>query len=301
MKIRLRAMMHPDTAGELITSGSEDIVGPIDMGMFFDSSWPDETLAAFLRKFAYVEGVDFNVWMEFTNHEVESSRWLMMRPSKVVRESEADFERSRAHIDTLPFLGDNPSTRYRLPDRLYLSRHRLKPSQIAGYGEWTSEFIAHIAAYEELTGCGLTGLEQRLVIDTEAGLNVPEHVMLYAAHTLGNRILDLTAPRIVTEYPDERGYERLGCLCYPPEVLEDAPDFSRTAENLVGFEFTEWVVSRMVRECCRDSGLKGVRFEPVMVDLTPGYDEYLRLWGSLYDAMSAGRYTIRGRRPWDME
>jgi len=298
MKIRLRGSIRPDTGAELMTRGAERLVGYVRMGLFFESSWPDEGLGEFLATFRDVPGIDFNVWMEFTKKDIATARYLLARPTKLVKDSDADFQRTRAYIDALPWRGDDPETKFRLIDRVYLSRFRLRPNQVAAVGQWSVELVAHDAAYAALKDCGLTGLDQRPVMDTVSGLQCQGYVMLYTESVLSGRIHDLTSPRFITSNPEERGFERLGCLCYEQDALATASDFNRTAENMVGFEFPEWVVSRRVADCFRERGLKGLRFEPVLEDLTRPYDEYLSLWGSLYDAMSAGRYTIRTMRPW---
>ncbi len=299
MKIRLRGFLHPDTAMELSTQGAERLVGYVRMGMFFDSAWPDDGLTDFLGSFRDVPGIDFNVWMEFTRKEVAVARYLLVRPAKLIRDTDADFERTRAHINSLPWLGEDPEIKYKLIDRVYLSRFRLKPNQVAAVGQWSAEFVAHEAAYAELERCGLTGLDKKPVIDTVSGLPHPGCVMLYTESVLPGRILDLTAPRINSPHSEERGFDRLGCLCYTPESLDWALDLNRTAENMVSFEFPEWVVSRKAADCFRERGLKGIRFEPVLEDLSAAYDKYLSLWGSLYDSMSVGKYTIRMMRPWE--
>jgi len=298
MKIRLRGFVAPETGTELADRGAGELVGPISGGMFFEAAWPDDNTRAFIDKFRYLEGIDFNVWMEFSNKEVSGASRLLVRPAKVIHESGPDFDRMRAHIDTLPWRGDDPETRYRLIDRAYVSRYRLSPMNVAGYGEWSSEYVAHESVIRAFSCCGLTGLDTKPVIDTASGMPAEGMSMLYTEDILPERMRDLTSPRINSPHPEERGYERFGCLCYPAVMFENSSDFCRTGENLVSFEFPEWVISRAAVECYRNNRMKGWRFEPVLSDMTREYDEYLAMWESLYESLSEGKYTIRSMRPW---
>jgi len=299
MKIRMRGFVSQETGAELADRGSETLVGPLEQGMFFEAVWPSEDTRVFLETFRYLDGIDFNVWPEFSPSELAAAKHLLVRPAKVLRESGRDFEIMRAYVDTLPWLGDDPATRYRLVDRAYVSRYRLKPYTLAGYGEWTSEFIAHRSVISAFTECGLAGLDTRPALDTASGLASEEISLLYSECILPGRIIDLSSPRISSPHMEERGYARLGCLCYPHGALDGAADLCRTSENLVGFEFPEWVVSRRTADCHGENDMKGWRFEPVLSDMTREYDGYLAMWESLYESLSAGKYTIRSVRPWE--
>jgi hypothetical protein len=95
-----------------------------------DFRWPDQRSDEFLRRAAGVVGFDLNPCLVFGKQEVRAARFLKLCCRKVVPDSNADFQRMRKEIDALPWMGEDPYRRFRLPNRLFLSRINLRPNQI---------------------------------------------------------------------------------------------------------------------------------------------------------------------------
>ena len=298
MRIALRGMGSRETLAELDRSGAAELVGGIHGGMFFDASWPDPGLDQLLRRAAEVGGVEINPWMTFEESEVDECEYLRPRCRKVVRDSRTDFERMRAYLDGLPWLGEDPKRRFRLLDRLSLSKIKLKPNEVGGVGEWSAEWVIGAAVRGAFEAAGLTGFEPRPVFRTRDDAPFDDYFHLHCDHVLGDRALDLASPELRSPHPEESGYDTLGCLCYDPAVLSEARDFNRTGERAKSFEFPDWVVRARVRTCFRESRLRGWAFEPVLQTGSAAYLAYHELWGSFYELLRAcEHHTIRAQKP----
>jgi hypothetical protein len=296
VKIALRGMGSGHLIRRLEGSGLMDLVGGSHDDLFFDATWPSDELARFLRSTARLGSFDLNPWMRFTRADISRARFLRLRTRKVIEDSSTDYARMRAHMDGLPWIGDDPMYRCRIPERVSLTRIRLKPNQIASVGQWTAEFIVPNAVRRIFEKEEFTGAAFRSVTDTrtEAPFDAVAH--LYSNHVLAPRIIDVASRKIVSAVPEERGYDALGCFCYEPDVLQDALDFNRTGEGNVGFEFPDWVVSARVRDVYVVNKLKGWAFEPVLEPASETYDDYTALWHSLYELLSDCRsHTLRGQ------
>ncbi len=297
MKIALRGMGSRELLDEMEESGASELVGGIHNGLFFDSFWPNSRLDDFLREAASRGSLDLNPWMEFDRKEIEQSDFLRVRSRKVVSDSPADYERMRADVDRLPWIGDDPKRRFRLPDRLSLSKIRLKPNQIAGVGQWTSEYVIPRGVRMLSEDARFSGIEFRPIFETRTGAPFDEYFQLYSDQILGFRELDVASPEVRSPHPEEQGYDALGCLCYDTKTLEEALDFNRTGEHLVSFEFPDWIVRSSVRDWFRKHKLRGWAFEPVLELGTRSYEEYFELWSSLYRLLDeCGGHTIRCQR-----
>jgi hypothetical protein len=294
MKIALRGMGFRELLDELEASGASELVGGIHDQMFFDSFWPNPQLDEFLREAADRGSLDLNPWMEFDQREIEQSRFLRIRSRKVLSDSPADFERMRADLGRLSWLGGDPKRRYRVPERISLSKIRLKPNQIASVGQWTAECVVPKGVRAIFEEARLSGVDFRPVFNTRTGAAFDEYFHLYSDRALEFRELDLASPEIRSPHPEEQGYDALGCLCYDTLTLERALDFNRTGEPLESFEFPDWVVRSSVRDCFVEHRLRGWAFEPVLELGTLPYEEYCELWLSFYRLLGqCGEHTIR--------
>ena len=298
MKISLRGMGSPELLGRLERSGATKLVGGIRGGLFFETCWPDPRLGEFLGEAARLGPVDLNPWMTFTRAEVEQASFLRPRCRKVLTDSAQDFERMRADLDSLPWRGDDPLRRFRLPAQVSLTRIRLAPNQIAAVGQWSAEYVMPHTVRAVFEKAGLTGMEVRPVIHTRTSAPVDDYHHLYSENLLGPRHLDVASPALRSAHPEEQGYDAMGCLCYPPAALARALDFNRTGERIVSFEFPDWVVRAPVRACFREHGLRGWAFEPVLEVGTELYARYDSLWTSFFRLLEeCGEHTIRSQPP----
>jgi len=298
MKISLRGSGSRTLVRKLEKSGATDLVGGIHNDLFFDSFWPNRHLDDFLRVAAKLGSFDLNPWMEFSRAEIEQANFLRLRPRKVVEDSAADFERMRSDTDDLPWIGNDPKHRFRLPNRLFLSKIRLKPNQVAVVGQWTAEYVVPRGVRTLFENARFSGIEFRPIFHPRTDAPFDEYFHLYSNHMLGFREIDIASPEILSPLPDEQGYDPMGCFCYTNPALEDALDFNRTGEPDVGFQFPEWVVRSSVRAMFQEHKLKGWAFEPVLELGSKSYEEYNELWSSLYRVLAeCMKHTVRGRYP----
>lgn len=297
MKICVRGSGSRRLLRKLEKSGAIELVGGSHNDLFFDASWPDPKLEEFLQSAAKYGSFDLNPWMSFHKAEVQQAAYLHPRTRKAITDSNNDYERMRSHFDELPWIGNDPRRRYRLPDQLFLSRIRLKPNQIGTVGQWTEEVVVPEAVQAVFENAKLSGIAFRPILHTRSGEPIQGYAHLIANHALGHRDLDIASPEIVSKRPEEQGYESLGCLCYDPATLASAADINRTGEQMVGFEFPGWVVRASVREVFEQHALKGWVFEPVMELGTPAFDEYTELWSTFRQLLASCRkHTVRSQK-----
>jgi len=296
MKIVLRGMGSNRLSRELEKTGATELVGGMHNDLFFDSFWPNPYLAEFLRKAARRGSFNLNPCMEFSPAEIEQASFLRLRPRKAVEDSNADYERMRSDIDALPWIGNDPKRRFRLPERISLSNIRLKPNQAAVVGQWTAEYVVPGVFRRVFENAQLSGIEFRPICNTRTGAQFDDYFHLFSDHTLGFRELDVASPELRSPRPEEQGFDIMGCCCYDTSTLEKALDFNRTGECSVSFEFPDWIVSSSVREVFEEHTLKGWAFEPVLEPGTPPYEGYNELWSSLRQLLAeCKKHTVRGR------
>lgn len=296
MKIALRGMGSHRLIRQLEASGLARLVGGTHSDLFFDATWPSDELDEFLRAASKIGSFDLNPWMTFTRADVSRARFLRIRPRKVTEESDDDYETMRRRFDDLPWIGDDPMHRCRLPQEISLSRIKLKPDQVSVVGQWTAEYIVPNAVRRIFEEAALTGVEFRPIINTQSGAAFDDFAHLYTDHLLASRIIDVASPEIPSSHPEEQGYDVMGCLCYDAATLGDALDFNRTGESNVAFEFPEWIVSAKVRDVFAANKLKGWKFEPVLEAESDPFDDYVELWTSLFALVADCRkHTVRGR------
>lgn len=281
---------------QLERTGHAELVGGVHNALFFDSFWPSPDLDAVLHAAARWGSVDLNPSMEFDPEEIGRAEFLRIRCRKVVPDSRADFTRMRADLNELPWIGDDPKRRFRLPNRLWLSKIRLKPNEVGGVGQWTAEYVIAKGVRSSFEQARLSGFGTRPVFDTRTGQPFDAYVQLYVDHILGPRVLDLASPESSSTLAEEQGYDAMGCLCYDSDTLREALAFNRTGERLTSFEFPDWVVRASVRDCFRSHGLRGWAFEPVLVVGSASYAAYDELWRSFHHVVrDCNAHTIRGR------
>lgn len=155
-------------------------------------------------------------------------------------------------------------------------------AEIVGVGEWTAEYVSAEGVAALFQAADLTGLERRPVLHPAKDELHPGVVQLFSSEVLSPRVLDPASPEIDSPFPEERGFDAMGALCYAPGVLEAAADFNRTGEACAGFELPDWVVSAAVRRCLVERKLRGWSFEPVLRVDSPDYAAYVALWESLF-------------------
>lgn len=295
MKIVARALADPGVLDELERRGLTDLVGGRQSEISVESHWPNAGFQQFLEEAAELGELDINPWMDFTRREVERADFLQLGCRKFVQDTTREFERMRSEIDEQPWLGGDPMRRFRLPERIYLSRIKLKPNRLAGIGEWLDEYVLPVQVVRLLEGLHLSGFDTRPIRHVKTAEEHSDYRWLWTDRVLGHRVLDAASPEIRSSHPEERGYDQWGCLCYDEEALRSAGDFNRTGERLVSFEFPSWVVSKRVREVCEEQAIQGWRFKPVLATSGREYDGYTALWTSFFSAVrESGSHRIRG-------
>ena len=271
-----------------------DGIGGVRKGLFVEASWPSTELRRFFETLPAESGLNLNPWMTFTKGDIERARFLNMRPGKILRETDADYDAMRAHIDGLPWLGGEPPFRCRLPTALTLSAIELNANQFGVVGHWSAEYIVPVQVRELIEAAELSSCEFRPVTNRKTGRPFDEFAQLYTDHLLAGRVIDVTSPEIQSANPAERGYDLLGCFCFSPDTLNAATDFNRVGESTISFEFGDWIVSQAVRELMVAEGIKGLRFEPVLESGTEEYAAYMQLWTDFLTAVP-DNCTIRGK------
>jgi hypothetical protein len=274
-----------------------------------DFRWPDPRSDEFLRRAAGVVGFDLHPWLEFSKQEVSAARFLRLRCRKVIPDSNADFVRMRKEINALPWVGEDPYRKFRIPNRLFLSRLNLRPNQIGGVGEWSAEYVAPAGICAGFLDDGLSGLAALPVYHTKSEQQIDGYVQLFSESILPYRIIDSASlPMGSTRGPsrvnptipgDERVYHKWGCYCYSTEAFANAKDFNRTGERMVAFEFPEWIVTQRVRDRYAARLLRGWAFDPVLEQGTEAFHAHEQLWQSLYTVLEeCSVHTIHLERPW---
>lgn len=283
---------------KLEENGLAALVGGIHGELFFDAAWPSADLEEFLRASSTFGSFDLNLWMAFTRSEIAKARFLLVRPQKVIEDTTRDYERMRDEFDLLPWIGNDPMFRCRVPDNVYLSRIDLKPNQIAAVGQWTAEYVVGSSVRKAFKDAALTNIEFRPVLKTRTGEPIDGYAHLHTEKMLARRTIDIASLRIESRPAEEQGYHILGCFCYDSQTLADASDFNRTGESNVGFQFPEWIVSAKVRDVYTKNMLRGWRFQPVLEPGSAVYDDYVALWSSLFACLAACRkHSVLGHAP----
>ena len=309
MQLTIRALAAESALQSLERAGLMELVDGERGAICVDFPWPDERSEEFLRRAAGMVPFDLNPWLEFSKKEVSAARFLRLRCRKVVEDSNADFVRMRKEFDSRPWIGEDPYRRFRLPNRLFLSRINLRPNQIGGVGQWTLEYVAAAGICTGFLEDGLSGLAALPVYQTKTGQPFDGYVQLYCESILPDRIIDAASlPIGSTRGPsrvnpalvgDEKAYHTWGCLCYSAEALAEAKDFNRTGERMIAFEFPDWIVSQRVRARYEARLLKGWAFAPVLEQGTEAFDVHEQLWQSLYAVLEeCSVHTIHLERPW---
>ncbi len=282
---------------KLEKSGASELVGGIHNEMFFDSSWPNPGLEEFLITAATKGTFDLNPWMEFSPTDTAQADFFRLRPRKVIEESQKDYERMFDDIELLPWIGSDQKRRYKIPQHIFLSRIRLKPNQVAVVGQWTAEYVIPQGVRMIYEQGRFDGIEFRPITNTRTGSTHEAFFHLFSDRTLGHRVLDIASPEILSELPREQGYDAYGCICYESGTLEDARDFNRTGERMLGFRFPDWIVRAVVREQFLENKLRGWAFEPVLEIGTGAYQDYTELWSSFYGLLAKCEcHTVRGQK-----
>lgn len=296
MKIAVRGMGARELLRRLAASGADRGAVTFHDELFFDGEWPNPGLAGFLRTAAGLGAFDLNPWMVFQPRVLASAEFLRIRPRRILVNTDRDFERTREALDALPWRGEGPG-RFRIPEQIFLTRIALKPNQIGVVGQWSAEYVVPDGVRGVFEAARLTGLRFRPVFDTRTDVPYRGFHQIHAPHGLVPAVPDCAWPAPGDPPDDAPQTDLLGCLCYPRDALGDAPDFSRTGEALVSFEFPEWVVRPAVMACARAHGLKGWAFEPVLISGSEQHRDYCALWDSFHRLLAdCGAHTVRGRR-----
>jgi hypothetical protein len=306
MQIHARVTGTVDTFAALEAKGLLDLVTVGKSSPYADLCWPGPDTAEFLRRSAALVRFDLNPWMVCTQSEVEAAPFLRILCRKVAQDSERDFERSRAALDLQPWVGSDPNLRFRVPQRVYLSRLKLRPNEIAGVGEWSAEYVASGGVVSALVDRGLSGLRGLPVLHSKSDQPIEGYLQLHCESYLPERLIDIASPGTgsarrldPSAQPTAQGWDCWGCLCYSGSSLDAGEDFNRTGEQMVSFEFPEWVVRRRVREAYTALALRGWSFEPVLQEGTELFAHHDELWRSLYRVLDECEvHSIRCEQPW---
>jgi hypothetical protein len=155
-------------------------------------------------------------------------------------------------------------------------------------GGWTDEYVVGSGVASVFNSRDFTGVTFLPVHNPKIGVPHAEFVHIYGDHVLGPAEIDCSIERIQADESGENGGLRhLGCLSYREEILQEKPDFLRTAEPWSGWwGWPSWVVSSRVANTFRERKLRGWAFRPVLVAESQLYSSYLSQWTRLCELVS---------------
>ena len=258
------------------------------------------------------EGTWFNPWMEFSEEELDQCDFLQpVCRGPVFAETDADYNQTRKWLDAASPIETIQGFKVRLLERVCVKERKLKPNVIAGVLQWTPDFILPTEIVKIFKQSNLKGFSVREVYNRKAKSPFQDFHLLYSDHFMPAATCVVTRPESISlaerfkdgfenlgisltraEKIDQQDRELLslyGCLCYEPLNSKTLRDFNRTAEPWASNDFPLWVVSRRVREICREHKLKGWIFEPVLEKGSELYEEHKLLWKIFVDAIQVNR------------
>ena len=232
------------------------------------------------------EGIKFLRHTTFTSSEISKCDYFELLPQTVVRDSQKEYEATWTHYKSLPVIRNRSKWPIKLLDRLYLRTPRVKPNTIAGYGEWTCEYVIGKRIAEIIASSGLSGGKAIPVYAVGDREPLSDCFQLFS-----NNILPAVDPDISVIRPGDSDPNvpakprRYACMAYRHGELKAALDFNRTAEPWGPWDFPSWVVSRSARELFLKNRARA-RYLPVFESGSAMHYEYVRKWQSILEKLA---------------
>lgn len=285
MKIRLRVRFEDATRAEL---SRDPLLSPVlhdDRKVFV---WFDADSRAFdrvIERTKDTSGFWYTPDFVFDTKDLRHSTCFTLGCQKIVWETEADREYNQTRLAQATWVRTGDGSGYKLLSRLALSRINIRPIEIGNIGEWTEEWVAGVET-AGLLEAELRGLSTTPLYDSERRQFHTAFAQLVTSGTMPLSVKD--AAVIVTE-ANEQGmqlFRLLGCLVYEDAGMGDT-DFARTSEGWGAHGQPLWVVSDRVRKLAHSREIKGWRFRPVLASGSSAHEQYLELWRTLQQKVSA--------------
>lgn len=306
MKISVR-ICPPNSASKTVRKYFGDLIVN-DLMDIFDLDAASERFAQYLEVTRNQDGTWFNPWMEFTEEELDQCDFLQpLCRGPVFAETDADYKQTRKWLDSDTTIDTIDGLNVNLLKQVCVKERKLKPNVIAGVLQWTADFILPTEIVKLFNQSQLTGFSVREVFNRKAQALFEDYHLLYSDHfmpaatrvvfppesiPLGERFkvefeeagISPTRARELDQQ-DKDVLRLYGCLCYESLNKKNLKDFNRTAEPWSSNNFPLWVVSRRVRDICREHKLKGWAFEPVLIKNSELYEKHNLLWKSFVAAI----------------
>jgi hypothetical protein len=272
VKIRVRVFFREDAAAALRRDPELTRLHALGAGAFassyIESRLGDALFDRVIEATRGTSGIEVQPLVEFAGAEVDSVQHFQPRARKVLWESSRDGMLTRKIIGQTQAVGPGLA---KLLDRVYLSKIKLAANVIAGYADWTDEYVTAVAVTEHFRRRELTGLSQYAVVNAETDRPFDGYVLMQSHQVLPPALADAsTSPRL------------MGCLTYK---VAPKTDFSRTREPWAGNGLPTWVVSKTVVECVREDAIRGWSFVPVLAAEGALYSEYRHQFAELKRAL----------------
>lgn len=210
----------------------------------------------------------------FTKRELDAVRHLVLVARKVLGESSEAVGKNRDYRDALPPALSTRYGVYKVREKAFVSDKRLKPDQIACLDLSGVYVVPTALGREILAACG--GFELGPVLDVRTEAPIKDMAMLIARHFFPEFVADA----LVRELHDVDG-STVPHWDGPPTQsdvsLEDWPALSRDRrpEDAVGDR--GYIVTQDFRQALIERKVRGVNFEPVLVEGSDQHQAVLRL------------------------
>jgi hypothetical protein len=234
----------------------------------------------------------FYSMLSFEDEELADAALLQPQCRKVARETDRDYRLNNGRIKAMEPVLRGADFETKLLDEIALSKLGLKPDTIAGIGEWTLEYVASSAVVQKFLDAGLTGLEERPVLNPRTKAPHAEYRQLYSSSLMPPLVRQGSVRRLTAEKGPEVSFRQLGCLFYPRGTRERVRDFNRTAEPFTWFGGPDWVVTSRVRDVYVENEMKGWEFLPVLEEGTPLYRDFESRWARVRERVAVNPRNV---------
>jgi hypothetical protein len=252
----------------------------------------DEPFARLVEVTRDTPGSLFYSMLRFEDEELAAAALLQPQCRKVVRETDRDYRLNNERIKAMEPVLSGGDFETKLLDEIALTKLNLKPGTIAGIGEWTIEYVTTSAVLETFRKTGLTGLEERPVLNPRSKKPHEGYWQLYSKSLMPPLVRQGSVRRLTSEKGPEVSFRQLGCLFYPQGTTERAKDFNRTAEPFTWFGGPDWVVTTRVREVYAESEMKGWEFLPVLEEGTPLHRDFTTRWARVRERVAVNPRNV---------
>jgi hypothetical protein len=231
------------------------------------------------------KGIKFLRHTTFTKGEISRFGYFELLPQTAIADSKEEYNATWRHYMALPRLHTQSKWPIKLLDRLYLRSARVKRDTLAGYGEWTCEYVLGKGVAKLIVSSGLSGVETIPVYGIGNSKPLENCFQLFSKNVLPAVDPDVSVFESHDSGPRARGKpRRYGSMAYRSADLATALDFNRTAEPWGPWDFPSWVVSRNAREVLSRNRIRA-RYLPVFESGTEAHRQYVEKWQRVLDKL----------------